>query len=76
LREVRDVFDLSASANLLAAPLPIELSIWSEYEKKLTSLIPLKLSEVIDEFDLSTSDNLSPTSGPILLPILGEIEMK
>jgi hypothetical protein len=35
LRDVRDVFDLSASANLVTPLAPILLAVWSENETNL-----------------------------------------
>jgi hypothetical protein len=53
---VRDVFDLSASNNLIAPSLPILLTVWSENKMKQQVLL-LRSSKVRCEFDLSASDN-------------------
>jgi hypothetical protein len=65
LSKLRDVFDLSASANLQTSSLPISLPVLSENEMKSTSLLLLRMSEVRDEFNLSASDNLVAPSSPI-----------
>jgi hypothetical protein len=65
--DMRDVFTLSASENLIAPSLPISLSVWSENETSQTNnLLPPILSKVRDEFD----------SGQILISALSENEMK
>jgi hypothetical protein len=75
--DMRDVFTLSASENLIAPSLPISLSVWSENETSQTNnLLPPILSKVRDEFDLSASANLVAPSGPILISALSENEMK
>jgi hypothetical protein len=50
---VRDVFDLSASDNLIAPSSPILLPVLSENEMKQQVLLPLRLREVRVVFDLS-----------------------
>jgi hypothetical protein len=74
-REVRDEFDLSASANLMAPSLPILLPVLSENQMKQQAVL-LRSSSVRVEFDRSASDNLKAPSLPIILPILSENEMK
>jgi hypothetical protein len=72
---VRDVFDLSESANLEAPSAPILLPVLSENELML-KVLPLQSYVARDEFDLSTSDNLIAPSSPISLAVLCENEMQ
>jgi hypothetical protein len=76
LSEVSVVFDLSASASLMAASVPILLSSLNENEMKQQITLPERFSEVRDVFDLSASDNSTTPSVPILFPVLSEHEMK
>jgi hypothetical protein len=66
--EVSDEFDLSASDNL-AAPSPILLSVLSEDEMKITSMLLSSSSLMRDVFDLRALNNLIPPSLPILLSV-------
>jgi hypothetical protein len=69
LIEVRDEFDLSASANWTTPSTPISLlPELSENEMKQFYLL-FKASEVRDVFNLSASDNLIATSVPISFPV-------
>jgi hypothetical protein len=69
------VFDLSASASLMAPFVPISLAVLSERSKKATSLLQWRLSEVRHGIELSASDNLIIPSSPILLPVSSENEL-
>jgi hypothetical protein len=70
------VFDSSAS-NIFAAPVSLmQLSVFSEYIMKATTLLQVRKSEARDVFDLSASANWIAPSLPILLPVLSENETK
>jgi hypothetical protein len=73
---VRDVFDLSASDNLIIPSLPMRFTELIENENEATSMLPLRSSEARDECDLSASANLIAPSLPILLTLLSEYKMK
>jgi hypothetical protein len=74
LSEVRDVFDTSASDNLITPSLPMSLAVLSENEMKMSKL-HRRLSSVRDEFDLSASNNLITRSGPMSLSVLYVVKM-
>jgi hypothetical protein len=61
---VRDVFDWSASDNLVIPSIPILLAVSSKNEMK-QSLLQLRSSEVRDVFDMSISDNLMVPASPM-----------
>jgi hypothetical protein len=73
---VRDVFDLSASDNMIAPPSSIEKAVWSENEMKCSTSVLPRSSEARDEVDLSASDNLITPSTPNLVPVMSENELK
>jgi hypothetical protein len=75
LREVRVVFDLSASDNSIIPSVPISVSALSENENTLSQL-QLRSSSVRDEFDMSASANLIVALSPIQLSVLSENETK
>jgi hypothetical protein len=76
LSEVRDVFVLSASDNLIAALVPIAFSVLSEHKMKqvlqLSRELPLRSSISRDVLDLSASANLITESVQSLLPVSSE----
>jgi hypothetical protein len=73
---VRELFDLSASANLEDPSALISLPVLSENEMKQKSVLLPRLRFARCELDLSSSDNLMAPSLPILLPVLSEKETK
>jgi hypothetical protein len=72
---VRDEFNLSASAKLIAPSSPILLSVKSENEIPAIALLLRRLSDMRVEFDLSASDNLVAPSLPMLFTELSENEL-
>jgi hypothetical protein len=65
------VFNLSASANLMAPSSPISLSVLSENHETKQQVLLLRISEVKEGFDLIESDNLITPSVPSS-PVLSE----
>jgi hypothetical protein len=74
VRDVRDVFILSASANLATPSNPILISTVSENEMKASMVLQLRSSEVREVFDLSTSNNLLAMKQVTLVCYCGEQE--
>jgi hypothetical protein len=72
---VRDVFDMSASANsmapLVSILLPLQLNETTMLPQSLSSLL-WSLSEVSEELDLSASNNSKAALVLIVVPVLSE----
>jgi hypothetical protein len=72
LSEVRDVFDLRASDNLVAPLASILFTLFHENEMKKRSVLQPRLSVARVVLDLRTSANLITSSLPIAFPVLSE----